>query len=221
MRCRQGRRGAGVGLPDDQVALPAAWLGSVLDSGAPFADRPIIAQRAPLLGMTATRLAAAALPRQVSPRVVAEPAAAVHGPIDRLRAHPPPRHHRPRRTTHNPQQPIALITTDLPNTNTLSPTPTTPQPTRQHADAPPQTLPDTALETSEAAWVRVEPTTIAVGDRVRSVTPGHLPHWQSEGVVTEIVEDGMSARGWLTLRDDKGYDRHFWLRSTSEWWMLR
>ena len=67
-----------------------AWLGSVLDSGAPFADRPIIAQRAPLLGMTAARLAAAALPRQVSPRVVAEPAAAVRGPIDRLRAHPPP-----------------------------------------------------------------------------------------------------------------------------------
>ena len=58
---------------------------------------------------------------------------------------PPPRHHRPRRTTHNPQQPIALITTDLPDTNTLSHTHTTPQPTPQHADAPPQTLPDTAL----------------------------------------------------------------------------
>ena len=78
----QGRSGACVGGTDDQVAFPVAGLGSAFGRSRPFADRPVIVQRAWPLGMTAARLAAV-LPRQVSPRVVAEPAAAVRGRTDR------------------------------------------------------------------------------------------------------------------------------------------
>ena len=77
-------------------------------------------------------------------------------------------------------------------------------------------------EAPEGTWGRVDPDLLSVGDRVRSITQGHSPHWQSDGIVTEIVRDEEHAhgRGHLTLRDAKGYSRHFWLRSMADWHRL-
>ena len=81
----EGRCGALVGLPDDQVAVPAARFAAVLDGGGPLTQRATVPERTGLFSAAAARLATAP-PRQVLPRVGVEPAAAVRGPIDRLRA---------------------------------------------------------------------------------------------------------------------------------------
>ena len=64
-----------------------ARLASLLDGCGPLAERPISAQRAALVAVTAARTTTTPAPRQVFPRVGAEPAAAARGPPDRLRAH--------------------------------------------------------------------------------------------------------------------------------------
>lgn len=74
---------------------------------------------------------------------------------------------------------------------------------------------------TQPACTRVDPGMISVGDRVRSVAPGHSADCrQREGIVTEIGVDSTGRYGWLQLRDVDGYSRSYWLRSMADWWLL-